>query len=257
MGLPRGISMSFAGAALAALLAWNGAAAAVGIDELSDIAARIQYAVYEEDFRSLDRLAGSLADEKARGGLAALLRYQAAYAAYRAGELAPAVGRPDSPYLARCEEQALAAAEQQEDFADAWALAGACAALDASRNLTALLSARRARQYLRTAREMSPDNPRVLLLAAVSALRQPSVGQGWEPPARLLSRAAERYAVALPPGRAWPDWGEAEVSVLESELAMDAGHILAARDAAERALMLAPDYRRARSLIEKLSASAR
>lgn len=230
---------------------------AVDMDELSDLAARIQFAVFEEDFDTLDRLATELADERARGELKPLLRYQAAYAAYRAGELAPQEGRADSPYLERCEEQALAAVAEAEEFADALALAGACAALDASRNLTALLSAPRARRHLRAARELEPDNPRVLLLAAVSLIRRPSLVEGWGSPAELLARAAERHAVALPPQRGKPDWGEAETAAVQAELAAAAGEVLAARDAAERALMLAPDYRRPLAVLEKLSASVR
>lgn len=231
--------------------------AAVGMDELSDLAARIQFAVFEGDFETLDRLAGELAEERARGELKPLLRYQAAYAAYRAGELAPAAGRADSPYLEQCEEQALAAADEAAGFADALALAGACAVLDASRNLTALLSATRGRRHLRAARELEPESPRVLLLSAVSLIRRPQLAEGWGTPAELLARAAERYATAMPPGRGRPDWGEAETAALQAEQAVAAGEVLAARDAAERALMLAPDYRRARTVLEKLSASAR
>ncbi|SRR6056297_599782 len=233
------------------------ARSAVDMDELSDLAARVQFAVFEADFDTLDRLATELAEERARGRLEPLLRYQAAYAAYRAGELAPDEGRADSPYLERCEEQALAAAGETGAFADALALAGACAALDASRNLTALLSAPRARRHLRAARELEPDNPRVLLLAAVSLIRRPSLVDGWASPAELLARASERYAVSLPPQRGEPDWGEAETAAVQAELAAAAGEVLAARDAAERALMLAPDYRRPLAVLQKLSASAR
>jgi len=45
------------------------AQSAVDMDELSDLAARIQFAVYEADFDTLDRLAAELADERARGML--------------------------------------------------------------------------------------------------------------------------------------------------------------------------------------------
>ncbi len=252
------LKFSLAAVVAAAGLWWAAPAqSAVDMDELSDLAARIQFAVFEADFDTQHRLAIELAEERARGDLKPLLRYQAAYAAYRAGELAPQAGRADSPYLARCEDQALAAAEEAEEFADALALAGACAALDASRNLTALLSATRARRHLRAARELEPDNPRVLLLLAVSLMRQPSLAEGWGTPAQLLERAAGRYAVAMPPARGRPDWGEAETAAVRAELSMAAGEVLAARDAAEHALMLAPDYRRARAVLEKLSASAR
>jgi hypothetical protein len=247
-----------AGLVAAAGLSLAGPAhSAVDMDELADLAARIQFAVFEADFATLDRLSGRLAEERARGGLKALLHYQAAYAAYRAGELAPSAGVADSPYLERCEEQALAAAGEGEEFADALALAGACAALDASRNLTALLSATRARRHLRAAWGLEPDNPRVLLLTAVSLIRQPSLGDDRGTPAELLGRAAERFETVLPPRRGEPDWGEAETAAVQAELAAAAGEVLAARDAAERALMLAPDYRRAAAVLEKLSASAR
>jgi len=100
---------------------------------------------------------------------------------------------------------------------------------------------------------------------ATQILRRANGGQAMDMLAAGDTRAvykellalAQRYAVTLPPTRGRPDWGEAETAAVRAELSMAAGEVLAARDAAEHALMLAPDYRRARAVLEKLSASAR
>ncbi len=231
--------------------------AAVNIDELSDASAKIQYASYEGDFRTLAALAGDLAGEKTRPPLKRLLHYYTAYAAYRAAELAPDAGEPDGEWLSLCEQEAIAAAGIDEEFADAWALAGACAALDAARNLTAVLSARRAERHLKRAAALDSENPRVLLLQAVSLLRRPSLGESWGDPGQLLERAAELFETRPAPPRGEPDWGEAEASAYRAELAMRQGERLAARDAAEQSLMVAPDYHRARAIMRELSAAAR
>jgi hypothetical protein len=243
---------SVGAAALLALFGWSGAPAAVDSDELSDLAARIQYAVYEEDLRGLTELSSRLAAETGRGGLTPLLRYHAAYAAYRAAELAPGALQDDGDHLARCEEQAEAAIDADPEFADARALAGACAALEGSRNPAALLAIRRARQHLRAAWSIAPDNPRVLLLVAASDLRRSGLSEGIGTPAELLVRAAERFRVPTAADSGWPDWGEAETAVLQAEIALEEGRLLDARDAAERALILAPDYRRAVAVLRKL-----
>lgn len=253
----RSVHRRFCTVLWCAVFAWGGAAAAVTPAELSDLAARIQYAVYEEDLRGLRDLSEQIAAARAPGDLAALAHYHAAYAAYRAAELAPAALLTDGDDLARCGEHSEAALAADGGFADARALAGACAALEASRNPAALLAVRRARQHLRAARGMAPQNPRVLLLIAVSELRRPGLAEGIGTVPQLLDEAAERFRSAVTADRAWPDWGEAETAVVQAELALADGRLLEARDAAERALLLAPDYRRAAAVMQKLGIPTR
>lgn len=244
-------------ALLISCLSLSVAQAAVGIDELSDLGARIQYAAYEGDFDTLEQMVLELKGAEARAPLDRLLHYYAAYAAYRAAEVAPPGGADDGEYLSLCEAEALEAAAIDESFADALALAGACAALEAARSVTAVLSGRRAVRYLQQAANLEPRNPRVALLQAVSLLRRPSLTEAWGSPSDLLLRAESLFQMAPVERRGEPDWGEAETRALLAELAMAQGERLAARDAAEQSLMVAPDYRRAQAVIRELSASTR
>lgn len=240
-------------AILPAALAWVDAGAA-DIDELADLAARVQYAVYSEDARWLAETRRELAELRLRGGLVPLGHYQHAYAGYRLAELAPDEGGG----LEVCIEQAERALDEDQGFADAKALLGACHALEAHRDLVpSPLSTRRAARHLGEALELAPDNPRVLLLAAVSVAREPGLGKtlGVEPGVLLMEAERQfRTPLAVPAG--YPDWGEAEVKLRRAEAHLAAGRRVAARNALEEALLLAPDYRRARTLKARLRGGA-
>lgn len=92
------------------------------------------------------------------------------------------------------------------------------------------------------AEELGPDNPRVLLLRAVSAWYKPSAFGGGEDKARtLLQRALTSFATDNPP-RPLPQWGHAEAYAWLGQMELKGGNRAAARAAYDKALALAPGF---------------
>lgn len=90
--------------------------------------------------------------------------------------------------------------------------------------------------------ELGAENPRVLLLRAVSAWYKPSAFGGGEEKARaLLQRALRNFAADAPP-RPMPQWGHAEAYAWLGQMELKAGNRNAARAAYAKALSLAPGF---------------
>ena len=99
---------------------------------------------------------------------------------------------------------------------------------------------------MRTAAGLAPDNPRVKLVQAMCA---PSTAV--DPAAVDRWRAVVASFEAAPPSRPGkPDWGHVEALTMLGETYLQRGDTVAARDALERALVLAPDYRQAQQLLQ-------
>ena len=90
--------------------------------------------------------------------------------------------------------------------------------------------------------ELGADNPRVLLLRAVSAWYKPSAFGGGEDRARELLQQALRAFAADAPKEPLPAWGHAEAYAWLGQTEGKAGNREAARAAYDKALSLAPDY---------------
>jgi tetratricopeptide (TPR) repeat protein len=90
--------------------------------------------------------------------------------------------------------------------------------------------------------ELGANNPRVLLLRAVSAWYKPSAFGGGEDKARDLLQQALRAFAADAPQRPLPAWGQAEAYAWLGQMEGKAGKRDAARAAYDKALSLAPDY---------------
>lgn len=92
------------------------------------------------------------------------------------------------------------------------------------------------------AEELGPNNPRVLLLRAVSAWYTPSAFGGGEEKARaLLQRALKNFVTDSAP-RPLPQWGHAEAYAWLGQMELKSGNRAAARAAYDKALALAPGY---------------
>jgi hypothetical protein len=97
--------------------------------------------------------------------------------------------------------------------------------------LRAVWHQRRLRQALGQAETLAADNPRLLLV------RLRHLGDA------ALTAEAVTAAFRMRRGRnAFPDWGEAEALLLQSEQCLAAGDLRGARDALEETLLIAPDY---------------
>jgi tetratricopeptide (TPR) repeat protein len=100
-----------------------------------------------------------------------------------------------------------------------------------------------------TARTLGPKNPRVLLLAAISAWFTPSMwGGGKDKGYALLQQAIAAFA-ADRPSPPLPAWGHAEAYAWLGQMERDRGNAVAARAAYERALVIAPTFSWVRNLL--------
>ena len=81
---------------------------------------------------------------------------------------------------------------------------------------------------------------------------------GRDPAAVDRWRAVVASFEAAPPSRPGkPDWGHVEALTMLGETYLQRGDPVAARDALERALVLAPDYRQAQQLLQAAAARPR
>ena len=238
-----------------ACLCVAGTLSAAGDEHWLDFEGQIQYGYYTEDPRALGNLAARLDSKE---GAQPLQGYYAALAYYRlalTGEARDKAGAASS--AEHCNTSVDAALQVRADWAEALALQGACLGLLAElKPLRAALAGPRSRSELVHARELEAHNPRVLLL------------DGWlelERPAKDMSAAKARacgdFAAAISAFEAArsgaehvPEWGLAEAYTYRANCDLERRDAAAARDALERALLIAPDFQLARRLIGRITA---
>jgi len=219
-----------------------------------DIESRIQYSYYTEDSRALQNVTEGLGPAEPDS---AFRRYYAALIDYRLTLLDWARDKSRAKDAAdACVDNLDVAVKLQRDFADALALESAC--LDLLAGLQAWrapFAAAKSGSLIEKARHAAPKNPRVLLLDAVSLYERPKATtvdkdralQGFEQATAAFE--AERREAQHVPG-----WGAAEAYVYLAKCQLDRGATLKARDALERALLMAPELAEARRLMKKLTA---
>jgi tetratricopeptide (TPR) repeat protein len=212
-----------------------------------DLESRIQYGYYTEDAHSLRNVAESLgtADPQDR-----LKSYYIGLLAYRLSLLAEK--DEEGKQAQRCVGALDEAVRAQSEFADALALQAACLGLlaDLSSWRKPFGPGHKSIAQLRKAVRLAPKNPRVLLLDALADYGR------VEPAARSCEKFkgtaavfdAERADVDQVPG-----WGAAEAYMWLGRCYLDKGDVLPARDALERALLIAPEFAQARRLLASIT----
>lgn len=220
--------------------------------ELLDVAARIEYGFHTEDQRAIKAARASIGQLRSSAALAAyydaLGAYRLALLAWHSGDKGAAV------WLDDCAAGASAAAKLQPRFAEAPVLQAACAVLAARvEPVTGVLQRRKADKALARGADGDPNNPRLALVAALAVSPRPGLEVEAAGEVRAhLTRALERFReYAGDPGQ--PDWGEAETLAHLGESYLVAGDQRRARDLIEEALIIAPDYRFAQRLMNKVS----
>jgi hypothetical protein len=243
-----------AGVALLGLLS---AAAPADDTHWRDIESRIQYGYYTEDARALRNLQDALAQDDAHD---ARRGYYAALAAWRLALLtiqnAPAEGRAAAAQLAeRCVKELDGVLAAQADFADGLALRAACQEPPvAGGGLHLPFAGHSARKDIERALALAPRNPRVLLIDAVGDYLLPdNQGGNRERALVKLRQAVAAFEVERAGPEPLPGWGAAEAYLFLARDLMDHADAVGARDALERALLLAPDDRQARRLMAKIA----
>ncbi len=230
------------------------ASGALKPNELADRAAVIEYMAHTGDIGYLAEISEVLSGEKARGDAQKFVHYYAALAAYRAAELDDDVEFRMGVLLDRCIDQGKKAAKLDREFADALALIGACHGLAASRQpLSAIIAGNFAARELKKALAIAPENPRVLLLNAVTLLRRFDDPDRLEIARTQLVHAIEAYdsfADLYRPNQ--PGWGEEQAHFWLADVSERLGDRVAARDHLEQALLIAPQMRVAQNRFANL-----
>jgi hypothetical protein len=220
-----------------------------------DIESRIQYGYYTEDGPALRNLADTVAADETRDRLHG---YYAGLLAWRLTLLAvqsPGAVRGASAALLaqRCVGTLDVLLEQQSDFADALALRAACLATPLDVNGTQASSPRQARKDFRRALQLAPGNPRVLLLDAMSDyLLPPTLGGNRERALVKLRQTVAAFEAERQDTEHLPGWGAAEAYLYLARDLIDHADPVAARDALEHALLIAPEFAQARQLMAKI-----
>jgi Tetratricopeptide repeat. len=238
---------------LLTVLAAHGAYAE-SVTELDDAAARMQYAFYTGDSQGIETVLKTLEEFQVEDALAASKAYQLAYGNWKLSQLylqPPSAEhpKPNAKSLAAkaaqaCVRQARNAVEKDATLAEALAIEAACEGHSATARTGSAGCANS--KPLRTAAGLAPNNPRVKLIQAICAPNIPA-----DPAATERWRAVVASFEAAPPSRPGkPDWGHVEALTMLGETYLQRGDPVAARDALERALVLAPDYRQAQQLLQ-------
>jgi tetratricopeptide (TPR) repeat protein len=218
-----------------------------------DVESRIQYGYYTEDPRALANVMELLAPGD---NPSASKSYYAGLANYRLTQLALAKDKSRAKESAEaCVRNLDQALKIQKDFAEALALQSAClevlSALEAWR--TPFASSKSGTQ-IEKARHLAPRNPRVLLLDAVELYERPKSSLDEKDQAlKGFKQAAAAFEAERQETEHAPGWGAAEAYTYLGRCYLDRGATLDARDALERALLLAPEYAEARRLMTHIT----
>jgi hypothetical protein len=221
-----------------------------------DIESRIQYGYYTEDAPTLRSLTGVIAADETQDKLHG---YYAALLDWRLAQLAAqgvARGASAAQLAQRCVNAADEALAAQADFADALALRAACQATALAGAATfAVFSGHRLQKDLERARQLTPHDPRVLLVDAMNDYQlPPSAGGNKERALGKLRLAVAAFETERAGVERLPGWGAAEAYLYLARDLLDHGDPVAARDALEHALLLAPQFAQARRLMAKIIA---
>lgn len=227
--------------------------------ELDDAAARAQYAFYTGDTRGLEEVLGLIERLDVPATLAPMKEYYAAYGSWKLAQLytdetlgsarKPGARGQAAKATQTCLRHVDSALKLDSRLSEVHAIHAICATPAPGLALTSLSLTSCARsKALRTALQLEPDNPRIRLIEMLCSMQS----DGVTPAARIekLRTLVAAFESAPPSKPGKPDWGQAEALLLLGQSYLQLGDPLAARDVIERALVIAPDYRKAQELLQ-------
>jgi tetratricopeptide (TPR) repeat protein len=244
-----------------------------------DIESRIQYGYFTEDVRSLRNLVEPLTSgdshDRLKSYYSGLLAYRMtlleearleAAAAAAGTATPPPKSRPPArkndrsknevrQTVERCVRSLDEALEAQNNFAEALALQSVCLGLLAElSSWRAPLAAPKSASQLHRALQLAPKNPRVLLLDAIGEYEHAKApGGGAEHPCGKFEAVAAVFEAERADVDQVPGWGAAEAYMWLGRCYLDNDNPNAARDALERALLIAPEFGQARRLLATIT----
>jgi hypothetical protein len=232
------------------------AAAAAMAQEGGDIQAQILYAYQAEDGNTLANLIQNLTNQVKSDSADAALRYHLAHAQYRRGELLrQRHAREAAAAFSDCIDELKPVLDKNGKSVEALALQSACySALADLKSLEAVLLRSRAADRLKTAFDLAPRNPRVVLLMARQEQRGAKPGSAESQHAFTeLQLAAHLFDESSGTSIDTPGWGHAEAYLaLGRELQARGDHV-GARNWIEKSLLAAPDYKAAQRQLALLA----
>lgn len=242
------------------------AASADPMSDLEDAQARAEYAFYTGDSRSLDEIVRAVEQLSVPPQFAALKAYDAAYGQWKLAQLyadeatrntSRATLTAASKALQACLTHTATALATDERMVEAYVLDAACAIQTVDRRVAHARASKSncaRNKSLRTAQQLQSDNPRVLLITAMCQAFADPVSAKRVDSLRAVVAAFEAAPLSRP---GHPDWGQAESLLMLGDSLLQEGDTRAARDAIEKALVIAPDYRKARELLGTADARPR
>ncbi|MDZ7292152.1 MAG: TRAP transporter TatT component family protein [candidate division KSB1 bacterium] len=176
----------------------------------------------------------------------ALMHYYLGYCDYRLA--AYYLQKPNQEMMRKHLEEAInhleAAVKLDNKHAEAYALLSSCYGqmIGLEPNLGMTLGPKSG-QMMQTALQLAPNNPRVILLNAISTYFTPAMyGGDKEKGLAGFKRAAELFEKEQNKDPLQPDWGHAEAYAWMGVAYLEKNDNASARTALERALAIAPNY---------------
>lgn len=170
--------------------------------------------------------------------------YFRGYSNYRLHSSIPGINEGQKEkYLDTAIEMFEEAVEIDPEFAEAHAMLGSCYGQKADGIFSGMKYGPKSDKAMKKAKELAPDNPRVVMLNAIGTLFKPSMfGGSTEGAIEGFKKAAELFKNWQPPNAFAPRWGSAEVYAwLGQAYAMDEQYEKA-REAYRRGLEVKPGY---------------
>jgi tetratricopeptide (TPR) repeat protein len=259
-----------------ALLLSGGVAAvfAQGKSDWADVEGRIQYAYYTNDARALSGMLASLRPKAVEGEESpaaddvATRSYFRALANYRLAQVLIATKKSEArSAIDDCDDEIDAAVaalpkvpigldetdENRQQRAEAYALGTACTL--AGREMSSMpFGGGRIGSRIDEAVKLEPKNPRVRLVEALAMFDR--AGKDMEGKSAALKRlrtVTAMFETARAGASTTPEWGAAEAYAFLGRALFDMRDVVGAREALERALLIAPDYAFARKLMAQIT----
>jgi tetratricopeptide (TPR) repeat protein len=263
-------------------LAWAGAssfvfgslAVAQSTTDWADVEGRIQYAYYTNDARALESVLVSLRPKPVEGenadaaADAGSRHYFNALAHYRIAQVVAAKDRSRARgAINACGDETDAVVkalpkvpvglddspEARRQRAESYTLATACTL--AGREMSSLpLLGGRIGSRIDEAVRLEPKNPRVRLVEALAAYERAGKDAAAKAAAVEKLRAVTQMFEAARSGPSTtPEWGAADAYAFLGRVLLEQRDVVGAREALERALLIAPDYAMARQLMSQIT----
>ena len=240
----------------------------------ADIEGRIQYAYYTDDARALNGVLTALkpkpveGEDESKAADAGIRAYFRALTHYRLAQV-QATGKKSQARDAadKCGEEVDNAletlpvvkygldetAEAKHLRAEGYALATACTL--AGREMSTIpFTGGRIGSRIEEAVKFEPKNPRVRLVEALVAYDRAGKDAAEKNAAvQKLRAVTPMFEAARAAASTTPEWGAAEAYAFLGRALYDQRDVVGAREALERALLIAPDYAFARRLMSQIT----